>query len=247
MKFSLREVVAYSAQGRRQYQQDDLLVTARLLVVADGLGGHVGGEVASANAVAAARAYVAAHPPAVVDATGSGAWGAGLAEVCHRALLDCLDERPELLGMGTTLIAAASTAAGLLIVQVGDSRAYVVSRDLAYVRATTDHSVYEESIASGEATPEEAASNLMGGMLTQSLIADPFHRFAPTVTVLDDVPPGSRLLLCSDGVLEAWRDERMLCELLAEGETTGEIAAVLCQGASMISRDNHTAVVGEVG
>jgi serine/threonine protein phosphatase PrpC len=134
----------------RANNQDRLLVAEPLFAVADGMGGHAAGEVASATAVDALEG-------AFTELTPEGLQAA--ARAANRAVWDHAQTDPELRGMGTTLVALALVgppgAEELAVANVGDSRLYLLSQgDL--VQVTSDHSLVAELVAEGQIEPEEA-------------------------------------------------------------------------------------------
>ena len=154
--------------------------------VADGMGGHRGGEVASATALEALRAAASSGRP-LRDAI----------EEANRAVFTKSVSDPALRGMGTTLTAGTLAAGGtLLIGHVGDSRAYLL-RDGELSQVTTDHSLVEELVREGRITASEAAVHPQRSIITRALgpeakvEIDTFTRRAR---------PGDVYLLCSDGL-----------------------------------------------
>jgi PPM family protein phosphatase len=143
----------------RSGNEDSFLIddSIGLYVVADGMGGHRAGEVASATAVSALRASMSPSQPitaAVADAN---------AAVYAKAGLD-----PELLGMGTTVTAAVLSGNQCYIAHVGDSRCYLL-RDGQLTRLTLDHSFVEQLVRDGQLTPEQAAVHPKRSILTHGL------------------------------------------------------------------------------
>ena len=203
-----------------------------LVAVADGMGGHRAGEVASATALEALRAAMAAGQP-LRDAI----------EGANDAVLEKSVADQELRGMGTTLTAGTlGTDGNLLIGHVGDSRAYLV-RDGELTQVTNDHSLVEEMVRGGELTPEQAESHPRRSIITRALGIDP--EVEVDVYPLE-LRPGDRLLLCSDGLTTMLRGEEIATIL--EGEHHPERAAQLLVDAANAAggEDNVTAVVVEV-
>jgi protein phosphatase len=218
----------------RSNNEDSFLVDDEhvLFAVADGVGGHRGGEVASRTAIEALRAAIAAGHPvneAIVRANDA---------VIARAAGD-----NELTGMGTTLTAVV-VAGGrqLLIGHVGDSRAYLV-HDGEMRRVTDDHSLVEELVREGRLTPEQAESHPRRNIVTRALGID-------TEVEVDlytiEVAPGDRLLLCSDGLTTMVRDRDI--ERLVRGEPDPQRAAELLVDTANLAggEDNTTVVVIDV-
>ncbi len=177
----------------RDTNEDAVRVDATLAIVADGMGGHAAGEVASTLAVeVVSRVF---HE----DETIEGLYAA--VEAANRAVLDDAAANPERFGMGTTIIAVGLTEdiAGMVsptLVNVGDSRAYQL-RDGALRQLSDDHSVAEEWVRMGRLTPEEAEVHPRRHQLTRVLGMD-----ASVDVDVESVSAqaGDRLLLCSDGL-----------------------------------------------
>jgi PPM family protein phosphatase len=200
---TLRLVVGAATDvGRvRGHNEDAYLVDDQLglVAVADGMGGHQAGEVASATALEALRASV-----------GSGAGVRDAVTAANEAVYEKSTTDERLRGMGTTLTAGTLAAGGtVLLAHVGDSRAYEL-HDGQFRQLTTDHSLIEELIQAGELTESEAEGDPRRSMITRSVGIE------PTVDV--DLYPvhvesGDRLLLCSDG-LTGMVDEDEIGEIL---------------------------------
>jgi protein phosphatase len=224
-----------------------------LFVVADGMGGHRGGEVASRLAVNAVRDGFADHTleglvDAVVRANDS---------VYQRAADD-----PDLHGMGTTLVAiamveavpsvsdvgeaeeAAEADAGdeLAWVNVGDSRLYVL-RNGDLEQLSEDHSLVEEMVRDGQLTPDEAASHPRRHIVTRALGIDPFVR----VDAATIVPyAGDRYVLCSDGLYEEVDDSKIAATLRKLADPTEAARELVRLAVEAGGRDNVTVIVVDV-
>jgi PPM family protein phosphatase len=203
-----------------------------LVAVADGMGGHRAGEVASATALEALRAAMTAGEP-LRDAI----------EGANDAVLEKSEADHELRGMGTTLTAGTlGTDGNLLIGHVGDSRAYLV-RDGELTQITNDHSLVEEMVRGGELTPEQAEGHPRRSIITRALGIDPEVDVDVYPVALR---PGDRFLLCSDGLTTMLRGDE-IAQIL-EGEPHPERAAQLLVDAANAAggEDNITALVVEV-
>jgi protein phosphatase len=203
-----------------------------LYAVADGMGGHRGGEVASRTAIEALRASIASGAP--VDNAITSANTA----VRERAATD-----DELTGMGTTLTAVVvSGPHQLLVGHVGDSRAYLL-RGGTLTRITDDHSLVEELVRDGRLTPEQAEAHPQRAIITRALGVD-------TDVDVDmyavDVHAGDRLIVCSDGLTTMLRDREV--ERIARGEQDPQHAADALVAAANTAggEDNITVVVLDV-
>ena len=213
-----------------------------LLVVCDGMGGARAGNVASELAVGAFCDAVLerlADPDRTEDFFTLLNEAVSLANrvVCHRSLGDS-----DCMGMGTTLVAALIKDEKVYAVNVGDSRAYMIS-DEGIRQITRDHSLVEDMVQRGEITPEQARNHPQKNLITRALgageqvAADIFEE--PAV-------PGSYLLLCSDGLTNVMTDQEILYEVLHGGEPSEcckrMLETVLQRGAP----DNMTAVLLQI-
>ena len=196
--------------------------------VADGMGGHVGGEVASRIAIEAA--------------TAADDGVAGRIAAANAAVVDHAAGHPRLRGMGTTLtLGVFSTRPSVEIGHVGDSRAYLL-RDGGLRRITEDHSVVAELLAGGMITEDEARFHPQRNLVTRSL------GLAPSIEAdveTFDLEPGDRVLLCSDGLTNMVDDDN-IAGLLGEG-TPDEAVWALIEAANRAGgHDNVTVVVVDV-
>jgi protein phosphatase len=196
------------------------------------MGGHRGGEVASATALAALR-----------QAMASGESLRDAIEGANDAVLDRSGSDRELEGMGTTLTAGTlGTDGNMLIGHVGDSRAYLL-RDGELSQITNDHSLVEEMVRGGELTPEQAESHPRRSIITRALGIDA----AVDVDVYPvDLHPGDRILLCSDGLTTMLRSDEI--EGILDDEPDARRAAQRLVDAANAAggEDNITALVVEV-
>ena len=193
----------------RSGNEDSYFCGRTVFAVADGLGGHQGGEVASAAAVAPLEALDGRELATSTEA--AEALAAAIQEA-NSAILDRAAGDPSLWGMGTTMTAAAVTTDGhLQLAHVGDSRAYLL-RDGALEQLTTDHTVVAELVRRGRLTPELAAIHPERSILTRAVGLDP--RVPVDLPDPLELQPGDQVLLCSDGLTEAVGDGQ-ITELLS--------------------------------
>jgi PPM family protein phosphatase len=195
----------------RQINEDSFVIDDRLALyaVADGMGGHLAGEVASATAIEALRAAIASGQ--AIDAAIVGA---------NTAVFEKARTDREMTGMGTTLTAAVILGEStLLIGHVGDSRAYRI-RDGAIEQLTEDHSLVEELVREGRLTPEEAEVHPQRSIVTRAIGIDP-DVDVDLYTI--EARTGDRLLICSDGLSDRLRDQEVL--RIASMETDPRLAA----------------------
>jgi serine/threonine protein phosphatase PrpC len=168
-----------------------LVAKGSLFLVADGMGGHLAGEVASRGAVELVIAEYYADDSHDVPASLARAFRVANDELYHQAQAD-----PAKGGMGTTLVAAAIVAHRVYIANVGDSRAYLIDRR-GINQITEDHSWVEEQVRAGLLTPEQARRHPQRNLVTRALGSKP----AVEVDIFEgEVQAGELLLLCSDGL-----------------------------------------------
>ena len=174
----------------------------RLIVIADGMGGHKGGQFASAIAVESVRAAYLDS-----DADSPDAALVEALQAAHRAIQDFAREHPELAGMGTTCIAAVLRGAELTYAHVGDSRLYLV-RNAAITQLTQDQTVVNLLVQQGMLKAEEAANHPDRGVLTAALgIGDGLAAEVPEAPIV--LEPGDILLLCTDGLHDLIGDQEL--------------------------------------
>jgi PPM family protein phosphatase len=175
----------------RQANEDSGFAAPDLLVLADGMGGHAGGEVASAAAVASLRDL---RPPAD-GSDPTETVREGVARAGER-LRDLVRDRPELEGMGTTLTLLMRSGSTIAIAQVGDSRGYLL-REGVLERVTRDQTFVQSLLDQGRISDEEAKTHPQRNLLLQAL--DGRVEVEPEVE-LRTAQAGDRYLLCSDGL-----------------------------------------------
>ncbi len=233
--------VAISHTGKvRSNNQDSGYSGSNLFVVADGMGGHAGGDVASSLAVH--RLKDLDHPfPSPSDA--ERALQEAIGETAT-LLIDTVAERPELAGMGTTVSALAMVEDYAVIAHIGDSRIYLF-RDGALTQITADHTFVQRLVDSGRITPEEARYHPRRSVLMRVLgDMDP----DPDVdTFIMPTQPGDRWLLCSDGLCGVV-DDAHTGKALGQGYAPGRTADILLkQALDAGAPDNVTIVIVDVG
>ncbi len=240
MTLALRYAARSDVGLVRQANEDSGYAAPHLLVVADGMGGHAAGELASATVVATLAELVDGDRLPLTDSdalpeleSAVKAAGASIGQV--------ITEEPDLAGMGTTLTGTYLLDHQLAIVHVGDSRAYLL-RDGVLSQITHDHTYVQTLVDTGRITAEEAAVHQRRSLLmraidgSQPVEADLFFH---------DVLPGDRLLLCSDGLAGTVSDDE-LRQLMSEGDPTGTVIACVDLALARGAPDNVTVVVADV-
>ncbi|KAF1688580.1 PP2C family protein-serine/threonine phosphatase [Pseudoxanthomonas taiwanensis] len=202
-----------------------------LWLVADGMGGHACGEVASALA-----------REAIVREVRGGTPLAQAILLADEEIIRASRRRNDALPMGTTVVAARVRGDRYEVAWVGDSRAYLW-RDGSLAQLSQDHSYVQDLVAQGSLTPEQARQHPQRNVVTQALgVTDPSHLNVSVTS--GELRPGMQLLLCSDGLTEEVDDAR-IAEVLAQGDCSAQecvdmlVAAALDGGGS----DNITVVL----
>jgi len=230
--------------GRRRPVNEDFLLldpAHGLFLLADGMGGHAAGEVASRLAVESVRDSLLAAPSAQGDAAETAARLEEAVRQANARILDEVGRRPELRGMGTTLVAAAAAAAEVVLAHVGDSRAYRIAGGAIH-RVTSDHSWVEEQVSQGVLTPGEADRHPFRNIITRALGA---RELVEPDLARVAVAAGERLLLCSDGLSTMLPDAEIL-RIVQEGGGPEQICGRLVDAANAAGgADNITVLLLE--
>ncbi|WP_370891467.1 PP2C family serine/threonine-protein phosphatase [Janibacter sp. GXQ6167] len=226
----------------REHNEDDLAVTDRVWVVADGMGGHAAGEVASRIAAETMSELAVPDQVSAQDVIDQIA-------LAHRRIETAMRQHPSRRGMGTTVTGLARVDEEgegewrWLVFNVGDSRVYrIVEGQLAQV--TRDHSEVRELIDAGVITPEEARRHPLRNVITRSLGggANP----VPDQWLLD--PQASeRFVICSDGLTGEVPDEELRAILEAHPNAQDAADALVRAAVEAGGRDNVTVVVVDHG
>jgi len=232
----IRYAVRSDVGLRRDGNEDSAYAGPRLLAVADGLGGHAGGERASAAAIDALRAFDTDTPAAELVNVLADA-----VRQANAAVHDLAESEPALRGMGTTLTAMLWSGAQFALVQIGDSRAYLL-RDGELIQITHDQTVVQALVDAGRITAEEALSHPQRSLILQALDGGPL---VPDIQ-LREAQLGDRYLLCSDGLYAVVGAEAIggVLSSVPEPElAVGKLIDLANQGGGP---DNITCVVADV-
>ncbi len=238
---------------KRRHNEDAYLLDAErgLFVVADGMGGHAAGEVASRITVESIQEYIAA-----TEEEHESSWPFGFnsrvsvegnrlttaVEKANEKVMRAVQNRPELKGMGTTVVAALFDADRATLVHVGDSRAYLF-RDGELRRLTDDHSWVQEQVNAGILSEDEAKSHPLKNVVTRAL-GGAAHVSVDLIEV--PVRPGDRFLLCSDGLTGMVPDEDLFAHFRSEGLIEKTVRQLIDTANDRGGVDNITAIVVEV-
>jgi serine/threonine protein phosphatase PrpC len=231
------QVGARTDVGRvREGNEDSYMVHEPLYAVADGMGGHQGGEVASKLALETLGRLT------LEDSRDTAPNLANAVREANRAVLDKASTDPGLHGMGTTLTALVAGGNRVFLAHVGDSRAYLL-RDGHMEQLTEDHTVVEGLVQEGRLSRQEAEIHPQRSILTRALGVE---GDVEVDEKSQDVREGDRILLCSDG-LTGMVPEQEIGRILAELENPQRAAEALVDAANDAGgQDNITAVVLDV-
>lgn len=219
----------------RPQNEDALLVEPPLYAVADGMGGHRAGEVASRVALE----ELVAHAPRSADSKALGR----AVRAANRAVIDSADKTRTRSGMGTTLTVAMVNGTHVALAHVGDSRAYLLHEG-ALTRITEDHSMVADLVRQGALSEEDARFHPQRSVITRALGSD-----RDMQADLYDVEAiaGDRLLLCTDGLTGMIPDD-YIAEMLAGEPEPSRAAAKLVEAANRAGGyDNITVVIVDIG
>jgi protein phosphatase len=239
------EFASRSDVGRVRVRNEDVVsVDSRhgWAVLADGMGGHRGGDVAARLAVATvSRQLASAYQPGwTAEAAGAALLAA--VQAANTAIHRAARQSPELAHMGTTLVAAICADRHIVSAHVGDSRLYRLDAG-RLVRLTRDHTVVQEQIDGGLIDDGQARHSVFRGLLTRGLgveavVSPELGRHAAR--------PGDLFLMCSDGLTDMLYEEE-IAALLAGGASLDAIAAQLVDAANRSGgRDNVSVIVARI-
>lgn len=215
----------------RANNQDALIVEERLWGVADGMGGHKGGEVASAGARDGLKRVLHGKEPDPKMLRFA-------VEAVNRRLYLQQKDDPALSGMGTTLTLLWAASKEVYIAQVGDSRAYLL-RDGAFTQITQDHSLVQELVNQGALTPEQAQHHPMRNVITRAVGTD---EGVEVDLFTKERRLGDIWLLCSDGLSGMVEDEDM-AQILRTKAPEAAADTLLQAALDNGGRDNVTFVI----
>jgi protein phosphatase len=233
---------------KRQKNEDSYLVNDKiqLYVVADGMGGHAGGEFASKLAVSTVEEIIKGNdvPPAAQESyfhsddgeTEESKLKRAITQagsvICQRAI-----EEPELRGMGTTATVLFLDDSRAYVAHVGDSRAYCV-RDEGIIQITEDHSLVNEQLKSGLITEEEAKTHQLKNIITRSVGV---QEEVEVDTIVWEVRVNDTFVLCSDGLSNMIQNEEIGQYII--GATVEDAARKLVDLANERGGDDNISLI----
>lgn len=217
----------------RERNEDSLAVSPPLFAVADGMGGHAAGDVASELAVK----VLMKNAPTTADVD---MLGEAVIKANHAVINEAL--RAELAGMGTTMTACVIEGTHLAIAHVGDSRAYLLHHGKLQ-QLTRDHSLVADMVEAGRLTEEEARVHPNRSIITRAIGSDP--NMQPDLYEIT-ASPGDRLLLCSDGLYSMVENSRIQSQLARIRDPQRCASALVNDAISAGGLDNVTVVVVDI-
>lgn len=233
----------------RKINQDAFSVNNehQLWVLADGMGGHAGGEIASQITVQTIPAhfntYREDHPSSPIPTTTLKTILVQAIELANQCIREQASQNAEIKGMGTTVVAVAITRTAdcsqAIIAHAGDSRAYVLRNN--HLRLwTKDHTLMEERLDLNLITPDQVRTHPLRHVLTKALGIDP--QAIPTVQTYD-LEPSDVLLLCSDGLTKMLTDQEIHTLLLKDTPDLTRMCHRLVETANRLGGEDNTTVV----
>jgi len=186
----------------REGNEDSALSCANLIAVADGMGGHAGGEVASAIAINCLVKLLPLLTNEAIDLDSKEDLFLNITHEIDQKILDKSKAEPELSGMGTTLTALSILDNKIELLHIGDSRCYRY-RDSKLEQLSYDHTVMQELLDQGRLTPQEVFDHPQRSLLTQALMGD---SGLDPILLTFEIKKGDQFLLCSDGLTNVLSD-----------------------------------------
>jgi serine/threonine protein phosphatase PrpC len=233
---------ARSAVGLiRNGNEDGALTHPQLIAVADGMGGHAGGEIASAIALEILARRASVFTNAEIDKDSADDYFNSTIDEIDGALKAASDENPKLSGLGTTLTALFIRDYQAVLLHVGDSRAYRI-RGAVIEQLSVDHTVMQELLSAGTITQADVAEHPQRSMLTQALMGSQILSIGLHVFDLRDE---DRFILCSDGLSGVLADKEI--KTLVKSQSPKDAVAALIDATYINGApDNVTVVVADV-
>lgn len=220
-----------------------------LLVVADGMGGHAGGQRAASIAVASVTQYILNAMPwflRLLDNSQGDDWLEELkvaVERCQKVIEDEAAHDAELEGMGTTLTMAYIVGRRLYVVHAGDSRCYLV-REGRLEQVTKDHTMAQQLVDSGALTPDEAQGSRYSHVLW-NCVGGGTPDLKPEV-YKSILSPGDTVLLCTDGLSKVLRDHDLSAILARSPSAEAAARGLIDEANERGGPDNVTVIVARI-
>ncbi len=237
MTLALRYAVRSDVGLLREGNEDSAYAGPRLLAVADGMGGHAAGEIASAVAISELAALDG-------QTTAGDLLGilAKAVATANQRLHDMVEADPAIGGMGTTLTAMLWAGGRVALCHIGDSRAYML-RDGALYQITHDHTLVQSLVDDGRISPDEAATHPQRSLLLRAL--DGSADVVPDLE-LREARVGDRYLLCSDGLSGVVSEDTLHMTLATVGDLDDAVLQLVELAIKGGGPDNITCIVADV-
>ena len=221
----------------REGNEDSALSCANLIAVADGMGGHAGGEVASAIAINSLTGLVPLLLDDGIDLDSKEDLFLNITHEIDQKILDKSKAQPELSGMGTTLTALSILDNKIELLHIGDSRCYRY-RDNKLEQLSYDHTVMQELLDQGRLTPQEVFDHPQRSLLTQALMGD---SGLDPILISFEIKKGDRYLLCSDGLTNVLSDYE-ISKIIEANEDKAIPQSLITEVRSKGAPDNITII-----
>lgn len=241
-RYALRYAAGSDVGRRREQNEDSAYASSRLLAVADGMGGHGHGEVASSVAIAALAALDDTLPERGPEGIDLVAAVEAAVKKANMRLREMTGRDPSLKGMGTTLTAMLWDGTRFALAHVGDSRAYLLRGNVLY-QITQDHTLVQSLVDEGRITPEEAAVHARRSMLLRALESS--GNVEPDLS-LREAKVGDRYLLCSDGLTCVVGPQQLYEAMVGIRDLKELVQRLIDMANEAGGPDNITCVVADV-
>ena len=225
----------------REGNEDSAIYGANLIAVADGMGGHAGGEVASAIAINALAQLLPVISDQEIDIDSREDLFLNITYEIDSQILEKSKQNPELAGMGTTLTALNISGDNVELLHIGDSRCYRY-RDSKLEQLSYDHTVMQELLDQGRLTPEEVFDHPQRSLLTQALMGD---SGLDPILVSYEIKADDQFLLCSDGLTNVLSDYE-IGKIIESKSGDAVITALIAEVKSKGAPDNITIIWAQV-
>jgi serine/threonine protein phosphatase PrpC len=233
---------AKSAVGLVRAGNEDSALTSRsLIAVADGMGGHAAGEVASRIAISTLAKESEVFANVDIDLESADDLYSAALSLIDATIAEYAIENPELAGMGTTLSALFLRDGAVAALHIGDSRIYRL-RGNTFEQLSTDHTVIQELLDQGAISEADVATHPQRSVLTQVLMGDGRNQIALSIY---EAKADDRFLLCSDGLTTVLGDKEI--KAILKSKARGAAVDALVEGAyANGAPDNVTVIVADV-
>lgn len=238
MSFAFRFVIQSHVGVIRKANEDCGLASAKVIAVADGMGGHAAGEVASSTVIQTFKDQISALPAKAEDFQN---WLVSTSNSAHSAIGDLVAADHEKRGMGTTLSSIAVIEDKIGVGHIGDSRIYRLNNH-ELKQISIDHTYVQSLVDSGEITQAAAATHPRRNLLIRAI--DGIHDVAMDIDLLE-VQIGDRFLLCSDGLTGVVSDNEIL-EQLTKPDLTTAVSQLIELALVAGAPDNVTIAACEI-